>query len=92
MLLILSKNMVFLVIIAAIPGSLLSAVPCINPSFATSESNEGGSTSVSDEGRSDILQATITASKQENILAGQPLTTMVFNGSLVGPTLRDWPR
>jgi hypothetical protein len=38
-----------------------------------------------------VLRAKITATKQESHLAGQPITTTVYNGSLVGPTLRVNP-
>lgn len=38
-----------------------------------------------------LLRATITAAKQESKLAGQEITTMRYNGSLVGPLLRVDP-
>lgn len=90
-LLIFAENIVFLVIIAVIFGSLLSPVLIINPSFTTSESGEGGDIGGSNEGGNDVLQATIIAAKQVSKLAGQSITTMVYNGSLVGPTLRASP-
>lgn len=85
-------NIVSLVIIAVIFGSPMSPILSINPSHTTSESGEGDG---EDTGRSErgnkVLQATIIAAKQESKLAGQSLTTMVYNGSLVGPTLRASP-
>jgi FtsP/CotA-like multicopper oxidase with cupredoxin domain len=85
------KNMASLIIIAVIYGSIPSTFLSINPSFAAPESGEGESTGVSDEGGNGVLRATITAAKQESKLEGQPITTMVYNGSLVGPTLRASP-
>ena len=38
-----------------------------------------------------VLVTTITAAKQESRLGDKELSTMVYNGSLVGPTLRVSP-
>lgn len=38
-----------------------------------------------------VLRATITAATHETELAGRPFTAMVYNGTLVGPTLRVQP-
>ena len=38
-----------------------------------------------------VLRAKITPAKQESYLAGRQITTSVYNGMLVGPTLRVSP-
>ena len=93
-LLIFVWGIAFLVSIALIIGSLVSPILGIDSSSTTSESRvEGEREDISDSSEfgNRVLQATIIAAKQENKLANQSLTTMVYNGSLVGPTLRASP-
>ncbi|WP_144728412.1 multicopper oxidase domain-containing protein [Candidatus Nitrosocosmicus arcticus] len=71
----------------------MSCILSINPAFTTSEPGdlEEGVSGRSNEIGNEVLQTTIIASKQESKLANQSIPTMVYNGSLVGPTLLASP-
>jgi len=71
----------------------MSCILSINPAFATSEPGNGeeGVSGRSNEMGNEVLQTTIIASKQQSKLANQSIPTMVYNGSLVGPTLLASP-
>lgn len=77
---IISLILVLVIVMAPISGG--RAGPFVKEGF--SEPTEVHS-------RDGVLRATIIASEQEGKVANQSFTAMVYNGSLVGPTLRANP-